>query len=147
MWNFCLVALYIPRYHVPSLRSLTLHHIMCTCVKSLQFCHTLCDPVDCSLPGFSVCGILQAKILEWVAMPSSRESSWPRDRTHISVVSVTVLSRYMPRSRKAESYDNSIFSFLRNLHTVLHSGYTNLRCQWQSRMVPFLHTLSNIYYS
>ena len=40
------------------------------CVCSLaQFCPTLCDPVDCSLPGCSVHGILQAKILEWVAGP------------------------------------------------------------------------------
>ena len=41
----------------------------------------LCDPMDCSPPGSSVPGILQARILEWVAMPSSRESSWPRDQT------------------------------------------------------------------
>ena len=38
-----------------------------------------CDPVDCSLPGFSVHGILQARILEWVAIFSSRGSSQPRD--------------------------------------------------------------------
>ena len=37
------------------------------------------DPMDCSLPGFSVHGILQARILEWVAMPSSRRSSPPRE--------------------------------------------------------------------
>ena len=50
---------------------------------------TLCnlDPLDCSPPGSSVQGILQARILEWVAMPSSRASSRPRDRTHISYVS------------------------------------------------------------
>ena len=52
--------------------------------RSLQSCLTLCDPIDCSLPGSSVYGILQARILEWVDMPSSRGSSWPRDRTHIS---------------------------------------------------------------
>ena len=40
---------------------------------------TLCDPIDCSLPGSSVHGILQARILEWYAMPSSRRSSQPRD--------------------------------------------------------------------
>ena len=44
----------------------------------------LCDPVDCSLPGSPVLGILQARILEWVVMPSSRGSSQPRDQTHIS---------------------------------------------------------------
>ena len=42
------------------------------CAKLLQSCPTLCNPMDCSLPGSSVHGILQAKILEWVAMISSR---------------------------------------------------------------------------
>ena len=45
---------------------------------------TLCDPMDYSPPGSSVHGISQARILEWVAMPFSRESSQPRDQTHIS---------------------------------------------------------------
>ena len=44
---------------------------------------TLCDPMDCSPPGFSVHGILQARILEWAAMPSSRGSSQPRDGTRV----------------------------------------------------------------
>ena len=44
---------------------------------------TLCDPMDCSLPGSSVHGILQAGILEWVAMPSFRVSSQPRDQTQV----------------------------------------------------------------
>ena len=57
--------------------------------KSLQSCPTLCDPMDCSPPGFSVRGILQARILEWVAMSSSRGSSRPRDRTQVSCVSCT----------------------------------------------------------
>ena len=43
-----------------------------------------CDPMDDSLPGSSIHGIFQARILEWVAMPFSRGSSWPRDRTRIS---------------------------------------------------------------
>ena len=51
---------------------------------SLQSCPTLHDPEDCSLPVFTVHGILQARILEWVTMPFSRVSSLPRDRTHIS---------------------------------------------------------------
>ena len=44
-------------------------------VKSLQQCSTLCDPIDYMLPGSSVLGILQARILEWVVIDSSRESS------------------------------------------------------------------------
>ena len=55
--------------------------------QSLQSCLTLCDPTDCSLSGSSVLGILQSRILEWVAMPSSRGSSQPRDRTYIFYVS------------------------------------------------------------
>ena len=51
--------------------------------KSLQSCPTLCDPMDCSLPGFPVHGILQARVLEWVVMPFSSVSSLPQDRTHI----------------------------------------------------------------
>ena len=57
------------------------------CAKSLQLYPTLCDPMDCSPPGSSVHGILQARILEWVAMPSSRGSSQPRDQTHVSYIS------------------------------------------------------------
>ena len=61
--------------------------VLCVCAKLLQLCPTLCDPVDCSPPGSSVHGILQARILEWVAVPSSRGSSWPRDQTCVSYVS------------------------------------------------------------
>jgi len=49
-----------------------------------QSCLTLCDPMECSPPGSSVHGILQARILEWVAMPSSRRSSRPRARSPVS---------------------------------------------------------------
>ena len=45
---------------------------------------TLCDPMDCSLPGFSVHGIFQARVLEWVAISFSRRSAWPRDQTQVS---------------------------------------------------------------
>ena len=51
-----------------------------------QLCLTLCNPLDCSLPGSSVHGIFQARILERVAIYSSRRSSWPKDRTCISCI-------------------------------------------------------------
>ena len=62
------------------------HPLTCVCVsaRSLQSCFTLCDPIDCSLPSSSVHKTLQVRILEWVAMPSSRGSSLPRDRTHVT---------------------------------------------------------------
>ena len=52
-----------------------------------QSCPTLCNPMDCSLPGSSVHGILQARIMELVVMPSSRGSSQPTFRTCVSYVS------------------------------------------------------------
>ena len=51
-----------------------------------QSCPTLCDPLDCSPLGYSVHGILQARILEWVAIPFSRGSSWPSDWTQVSCI-------------------------------------------------------------
>ena len=48
-----------------------------------QSCLTLCNPMDCSLPNSSVCGISQTRIQEWIAISSSRGSSWPRNQAHI----------------------------------------------------------------
>ena len=55
--------------------TLTIFLCVFVCIKSLQSCPTLCDPMGCSLPGSSVHGILQGGILEWVTIPSSRGSS------------------------------------------------------------------------
>ena len=65
---------------------------MCTacmqaCVICCFTCPTLCDPMAYSPPGSSVHGILQRRILEWVAMPSFRGSSGPKDRIPVSSVS------------------------------------------------------------
>ena len=57
------------------------------CVLVTQSCLTFFDPMDYSSPGSSVRGILQARILEWVAILFSRESSWPRDWTQDSCCS------------------------------------------------------------
>ena len=63
--------------------------VQCVCMLAqlLQSCMTLCDPMDCNLPGSSVHRILQARILQCVAMPSTRGFSQPRDRTCISCIS------------------------------------------------------------
>ena len=62
-----------------------------TLAKLLQLYPTLCDPLDCSSPGSCVHGILQTRILEWVAMPSSKGSSQPRDWTQVSCIGRRVL--------------------------------------------------------
>ena len=63
-----------------------IHTRACENAQLLQLCPTVCDLRDCSLPNSSVHGILQARILKWVAMPFSRESSQSRDWTHISCI-------------------------------------------------------------
>ena len=70
--------------HIPiSLASSCLHR--CCCLVA-QLCLTVCNPMDCSPPGSSVHGILQARTLEWVAISFSRGSSLPRDRTCVSCI-------------------------------------------------------------
>ena len=56
-------------------------YILCCCCVVIQLCLTLCDPMDCSLRGLFVHGVFQARILEWVAISFSRESSQLRDLT------------------------------------------------------------------
>ena len=65
---------------------------------------------------------------------------------HVSFQSMVFLSRCMPWSGSAESYDSSVFSFLRSLHTVLPIVHTDLRAYRQCSRVPFFHTFSSIYY-
>ena len=72
------LSLSFPHHCLLKVEGTSLH-----CMLSCLSCLTVCGPVDCSLPGSSVHGILQARILEWV-MPSSRASSQPRDRACIS---------------------------------------------------------------
>ena len=64
-------------------------HMCCVGAKSFQSYPTLCNLMDCNLPGSSAHGILQERKLEWAAIPFSRESSWPRDWTHLSYFSWT----------------------------------------------------------
>ena len=84
--------------------------VLCLGTRS---CPTLCNCMDCSLPGSSVPGILQAGILKWVAMPSSRGSSQPRDRTQVSCIAgrffISRLTRKVPYKRMFFNKKNSLF--------------------------------------
>ena len=51
-----------------------------------QSCLTICDPTDCNMPGSSVHRLLQARILEWIAVRFSRGFSWPRHQTRVSCI-------------------------------------------------------------
>ena len=90
LWSsiyFSLVAWAISKKSVPNQRSVC--RVLCVCVKSLSCVQLFVILRTVARPGYSVYGILQAGILEWVAMSSSRGSSWPRDRTHVSYISYT----------------------------------------------------------
>ena len=73
---------------------------MCGCVLVAQSCPTLCDPMYCSPPGFSTHGILQARILEWVGIPFSKGSSWPRNRTKVSGIAGGFFTNWAIRETK-----------------------------------------------
>ena len=145
----------------------------------------LCDPTDSSPPGSSIPGILQARILEWVAISFSNAGKWkvkvkPLSRVQLFATQWTaayqapppmgfsrqeywsgvplpspmnigvraffqtiVFFGYVPRTEIAGSYGNTTCGFLRNLHTVLHSGYTNLHSHQE---FCFLHALSRTCY-
>ena len=77
---------------------------MNTFVLSLQSCPTLCNPMDCSPPGSSARGILQARILEWVAVPSSRGYSLDPGIGPTSVKSPTLAGRFFTTSATWEAH-------------------------------------------
>ena len=71
---------------------------------------TLCDSMDCSLPGFSVRGIFQARVLEWVAISFSRGSSWPRDWTQVSHIARRCLTLWVTREAQPAMQDTWVRS-------------------------------------
>ena len=76
-----LIGLHFPLYFSSTNPKISLSFVH---TKLLQQCPTLCNLLDCSPPGSSIRGILQARILQWVTVPSSRGSYQPRDRTQVS---------------------------------------------------------------
>ena len=81
-------------------KELTWFTELCICAQSLQSCPTLCGPTDCSPPGLSVQGILQVRILEWVAMPS-----WGI-QSAASLISPALASRFFTTSATWEAPQN-----------------------------------------
>ena len=76
------------------------YHHSCMCAQLIQSCLSLWDAIDCSPPGSSAPGILQARILKWVAMTSFRGSSKPRDQTGISSFPALVGGFFTPSSTR-----------------------------------------------
>ena len=106
----------------------------CACILSCFSCVGLCDPPDCSPPGFSVHGILHARILKWVAISSSRGSSKSRDQTRVSCISCAgrqVLYQPAPRGKThlmphTRANSQWIRGFLRKSETIKVKRQTNI---------------------
>ena len=106
----------------------------CVCVLVAQSCPTLCNPMDCSPPYSSVLGILQPRILEWVA----RGSSCPRDWTWVSCIAGGFFTVWATRETPDESkLALSFFKF--NFYFILRYSWFTVLCQFQvdSRVIQF----------
>ena len=109
-----------------------------------QSCPTLCDPVDCSLPRFSVHGILQARILEWVAIPFSTGSSRPRNWTRVSALLIKSekrrkkiwdLQKKEPKNLNDSQYSWKTLPMKSNTYSIkkMHSPL------WETRADRWIH--------
>ena len=105
-WNIYYIAIYvIKKFQILELyvKYISCHSLLIMLIiiykwsEVAQSCLTLCDPKDCSLPGFSIHGIFQVKILEWVAISFSRGSSRLRDWTQVSRIAGRRLTLWATR--------------------------------------------------
>ena len=116
----------------------------CCCCLVTKLCPILCNPMDCSLPGSSVHGVSQARILEWVVMPSSTGSSQPRDRAHVSWLAGGSFITEPPGKSVLRALKGSIMLWEGSWHW--HSGYFELTLRnsfWASRLKEILEYLWN----
>ena len=98
--------------------------VLCALCSVTQSCPTLYDPMDCSLPGSSVHGILQARILERVAMPSSRGSSQPQDRTQVSHIAGRFFNVWATR----EAHEKHVYVYIHTymcMYAYIHTHTLN----------------------
>ena len=101
-------------------------------VKIAQSCLTLCNHVDRSLPGSSVHGILQAVLLEWVAIPFSRGSFQPGDRTQLSPTCSGFFTVWVTR----EAHRKGKQEFINNRSIVCLDGQKGLCDKWSNKARP-----------
>ena len=105
-----------------------------------QSCPTLCDPMDCSLPGSSVHGIFQAIVLEWIAIFCSRGSSWPRYQTQVSCIADRCFTLWATRE---DTYitPNQGIEHTSPMFLALAGVFFTTGATWQARELLFCDNL------
>ena len=106
--------------------------LLCVCMCSItQLCLSLCDPMDCSLPGSSVHGISQVRIQEWVAISFFKGFSQPRNRTYISCIScIGRWLLYHCTTWEAKIYYHISFKWLNLPKSNLHTFFKKPELSW-----------------
>ena len=129
-----------------------------TAAKSLQSCPTLCDPIDTSLPGSSILGILQARMLEWVAIAFSNVWKWKVKVKLLSCGSQTLEHRHsscgaqdqLPcgmwhLSRPGTIYKEKYALFMSHLLPTLLGNWQTKPLNWQADSSPLNHQRSPVF--
>ena len=111
--------------------------VICLKVLVTRSCPTLCHPMDYSPPGSSVHGILQARILESVAMPFSRGSSWPRDWTRVSCTTGRFFTVWATTEAQLSVYTCLLF-FKFFSHLCYYRALSRVPCALQEVLVGYL---------
>ena len=117
--------------------------VLCVCAHSLQLCLTLYNPMVYSPLGSSVHEIFQARILERVAMPHSRESSWTRDQTHDSCVSCFAGGFFTTEPWRKPTGGSLLSANLAKLRTLFFKEGVVFLQKWEninSKLRPILAT-------
>ena len=140
----------IATWHLLQFFKHVMYPMVCVLCSVTQLCVTLCDPMDCSPPVSFVRGILQARILEWVAISFSRGSPWPRDQTHVSCIGKQILYPCANLDRHSKLSPASIVFFLvteptplpprfnMTQDTQLVTTFVSLPCHWMWWVARFL---------
>ena len=106
-----------------------------------QSCLTLCDPMDCSPPGSSVHGILQAGILKWIAISFSRGSSQPRNWTRVSCTAGRWFTNWTMREAESALADQGVLISTNKTHLKLWVAFSaSQSCWWQEVSLEGLPT-------
>ena len=127
VWAHDQLPAWIKSLHCPPIQNLA-SHCVCVCVLVAQSHPTLCDPVDCNLWGSSVHGILQARILEWLAISFSRGCPWSWDGIQVS----RIAGRFFTAEPLGKPLIFNIISSLSKMHVLAVTAQSNV---WASGLL------------